>query len=527
MVTQYSQATKDYAGDWAKAKSRVLHKEMLDRTLLKFRKPKDIKVLFFPGVDATEVHEVYDPLGIPRENLLGIERDREVYEHLKGQDLGIQLVRGSLEGYVELEERFDFDDISVDYVGSITRTQELTLRKILGNSSKNHLVLNCVNSITRDHLSRDMYLCGIGASDDIEFHENLGYDDIIKMRAEGGAKKIWDMEDQLENGCDKDLKGLAYSTALSMIYFDPGFTENTFNRALKFTSGSEYLDILKLLEKNVAKEGFKIDSDEPVDSLMRLGVNPSSLIGTIEGIINSNIRCECEDYGIDNNRVVSGLNLAVDVALRDDKFFWEKDIDPYSYVSESGTPMIGNVVFLSYPERVHNVSRRIVNELGYPDRFEIKDLRSMQKLLRKNSSELIRFRTVEEIKIIHDKKLEREFLGNSSKPVLTKQRAIEEFRLGSSVEDVRSRYRNIGNKPLAQWKSHVTMGTYDENSKENEEVVVFEEDSDLERITKEEAIDLLASGIPTDEVHSAYPTSFSVRQLSAFKAHVTMGTYSK
>jgi len=43
-------------------------------------------------------------------------------------------------------------------------------------------------------------------------------------------------------------------------------------------------------------------------------------------------------------------------------------------------------------------------------------------------------------------------------------------------------------------------------------------------ITKEEAIELLASGIPAKEIAEAF-SGFSERQLAAFKAHITMGTY--
>ena len=98
----------------------------------------------------------------------------------------------------------------------------------------------------------------------------------------------------------------------------------------------------------------------------------------------------------------------------------------------------------------------------------------------------------------------------------SKKRAIDEFRAGASVADIRSKYRAIGDKPLAQWKAHVTMGTYAE---------VKELDADVERITKPDAIELLSSGIPPREIYDCYPSSFSVGQLRAFKAHITMGSY--
>jgi len=70
------------------------------------------------------------------------------------------------------------------------------------------------------------------------------------------------------------------------------------------------------------------------------------------------------------------------------------------------------------------------------------------------------------------------------------------------------------------------MGTYDSQPRISEESIQESpEDSNIEKISKEQVIDLLASGIPVDEIASAYPTSFSKGQLRAFKAHITMGTY--
>ena len=65
------------------------------------------------------------------------------------------------------------------------------------------------------------------------------------------------------------------------------------------------------------------------------------------------------------------------------------------------------------------------------------------------------------------------------------------------------------------------MGTY----KPREMAEEAAEDSDLEKMTKEQVIDLLSSGIPPEEIYDVWPTSFSIGQLRAFKAHLTMGTY--
>jgi hypothetical protein len=143
------------------------------------------------------------------------------------------------------------------------------------------------------------------------------------------------------------------------------------------------------------------------------------------------------------------------------------------------------------------------------------------KLLIDYSKAAIKFMNEDELIKVHDNEKNRIFLGNSSKPVLTKKRAVEEFMAGATVEELKEKYRSWSNKPLPQWKAHVTMHTYD--TKANLE---YEEDSNLEKITKEEAIDLLSSGIPVKEIYDAFPTSFSPGQLRAYKARLTIGSYS-
>src|SRR6266540_1768384 len=105
---------KHYSGDWAKAKSRDLVRDMIQNILLTFRKPKDLRVLCFPGIDVAEIFEVYDVLGIPRANILGVERERKIAYELESKKLGIQVVNQTLEDYVKEQKDFHFDIISLD-----------------------------------------------------------------------------------------------------------------------------------------------------------------------------------------------------------------------------------------------------------------------------------------------------------------------------------------------------------------------------------------------------------------------------
>ena len=177
--------------------------------------------------------------------------------------------------------------------------------------------------------------------------------------------------------------------------------------------------------------------------------------------------------------------------------------------------MIGEIDFISHTERYIARARDLVSKLGYPKK-QLTLPESRLDLL-KDFKDILR----EYVKMSEDSNFDEEpvFLGNSSRPVFTKSRAIEDFRNGSSVEDVKAKYRGVNGKPLPAWNAHVTMGTYDEKRDTPVEI------GDVEKISKDEAIDLLKSGVPVSEIHSSYPTSFTPNQLRAFKAWITMGKY--
>ncbi len=103
--------------------------------------------------------------------------------------------------------------------------------------------------------------------------------------------------------------------------------------------------------------------------------------------------------------------------------------------------------------------------------------------------------------------------------------------VGTSIEEIREKYRGGNNLKLPQIKAHVTMGTYGSfNNKDSVEqrMEMLEEkeletdaDQDVEKITKEEMLDLLASGIPPAEIFDSYPTSFSLMQMRGHLANIT------
>lgn len=156
-----TQVEKDYENDWAKAKSRELVREIVATHPMVRYRPEKIKVLFLPGVDAAEIFQVYDRLGIPRTNLVGVERDREVYMELQKQNLGIQLVNSDLETYVANLPRIDFDVLSFDFTGAITLGQRKLISRSIRNNTKDNLIVHVANQVRREGKhSKDNYIKG-------------------------------------------------------------------------------------------------------------------------------------------------------------------------------------------------------------------------------------------------------------------------------------------------------------------------------------------------------------------------------
>ncbi len=83
-----------------KRRVRAEYREFLRETVLRHKKPGEVRVLCLPGWEAVEVFDVYDRLGIPRRNVYGAEWDREAFERLKARNLGINVWHGDVFDYL-------------------------------------------------------------------------------------------------------------------------------------------------------------------------------------------------------------------------------------------------------------------------------------------------------------------------------------------------------------------------------------------------------------------------------------------
>ena len=491
---------KHYDSDWAKSKSRDLVGGTIQDTLLTFRKPQDLRVLCLPGRDAIEIYEIYDPLGIPRENIVGVEMRKDYVKELEAKNLGIQIVPTTLEAYIAGQNSFNFDIVSLDYTGVLNHKQTGLLSKISKLQNRNHFILHCANSVRRDQKSLNHYMSG---------YSSLGASDDLGNSQHSVLSRLGDIFNHVVDGkISSEEKGEAYTVAiLSSLY---GVTKDVLDRLIGYL-GSSYDQTIETLKGGLAQnpeldEGWKIP-ENLASPTVYIGAHPV-IISLIHDQIFNTFRKGFERSGIKNRDQQELLFLALRDAEKG-KFFVHRKTVKYSYISESGCPMIGDVHFLSYPERC----ARVAEDIRRYVRFENNQVSIT------NPSKVLKFAYKyyeEHSKLEIANEGERHFLGSSAKPVLTHARAIEEFKAGATVGEVKTKYRAIGKKPLSQWKSWVTRGKYGEPIKRQDNIVEYEEDSDLEKITEEEAVELLQSGIPPEEIYPAWPTSYTIEQLYSF-----------
>ena len=509
---------KHYTSDFAKEKSREKVRQSIEETILIMKKPKDIRILCFPGSDAREVLEVYDTLKIPRENIVGLERAKDEYEVLKQRDLGIQLLNTSFEEYTLSQKQFNFDIVSLDYTGPFNLEQMIHLREFSSKQLPLFYLLHHANSSRREQTnSKFIYAYG-NLIPEFNLKAKLpNVDELIVKQ-----KKLLDLI--LKKESLKEYKDLGYSMSLRNA-FDL-VDVDIMIESLEFIVGKEITDS--------AIEYFRAYSKIPTreELLCELSINHVLITGfdkisynlLLELHHRNGLRMEAEKETEELQSKFDMDCIRTIIAQKRGNFYFPTSyLQRYSYVSESGTPMIGDIQLLEKNPYKQN-ALKIATALGYPNKFGIRSKEEIKKyynaikayeILRKNKKRS-RFGVSDSVD-----KSPRVFLGNSSKPLLTKKTFIKAIKSGISVEEIKSKFRGWQGKPLSQWQAHISMGTYDKTSLPKGILKPKVKKTSLER---DLVLELLRDGFTSSDIHESYP-HISPGTISAYKAHMTMGTY--
>jgi len=114
-----------------KAKARAELRNFVQTIYPKPKQRRELRVLSLLGHEPHELEQVWDPLGVPRGNILCIESEKEPYEIIKANNWGVRLPEKpiSLEEFVE-HTPLQFDVINIDGTSPYGFEQRNALRTI-------------------------------------------------------------------------------------------------------------------------------------------------------------------------------------------------------------------------------------------------------------------------------------------------------------------------------------------------------------------------------------------------------------
>jgi len=492
--------------------------QIVSEELLPLMRPKVLRAVCLPGIDCQEVFSTCDRLALPRANIVGIERDKAISDVIENRATGIGLFRGSVEDFARSSGSHHFHLLSLDYTGVLKVGDLAALRHLVITNAATKFVIHHATSARQDSVSHDILrVSTIGSGENIDAAPAGASGITARMfaaqfetRAQS-EKRFAEMRS--EPGGLKRLRSDAVTSALVDAIQLPNSPADDLSalQALRVDDLSGLLDA----GAQVFNQRYGLDPRTRPDK-------DGAEYGTLARTVWHHYACSLiEQYyrGLGVPEAGVGLMVAMHRAAHTPRYMrFVTRMSRYSYISESACPMLGDVFVVTQ-------NREAVKAAGYVmDKVTKYGRRGGYALFARDIDEAVRtFIGAFDQSLITDKNIqgcERLFFGSAAKPVLTKELAIASFASGASVDDVKSRYRRWQGKPLAQWKAHSTMGTYEDTNG----AAAAAEDGEL---SKAEAVDLLSAGVPIAEILEAFPGMFSAGQLRALKAHITMGTYKR
>lgn len=435
--------SKSY-NDPVKTISRDKQRDFIARHL-SYKKSRDIRVLCLPGAEqegeeALEVREVYDPLGIPRSNITGLEIDKQIYERLQKASLGIKLVNSSDIKYLEKARREygTWDIISLDYTSFFTPDSQYAISLIANDGLLGkHGILVTNFMAAREHnasqeLLKDLYIA-FNSGSALSISDSLKLED----KARGDFELSNDRSDTVKQSIQNIMAN--GNSALSTQFYS------------KFDNFRKILDELKVLPE-ITHLTEKIIKGRNIDEKLA----QTYFVRTyMKKMYYNSFLASSSDLLIPN--------LYWMMSVRP---YFPKAVESYSYISNTKTPMLFDIGFYDKNERelrqFENFFTLRGNSLNY-NPFELNENRAeMKTQMAIETTQKLHFMFWEAMETT-----DRVFLGSSYVPKskdhrekISKEEAIELLKAGFPPAEIAEVYRGFTKMQLAAFKAHLAMGTY-------------------------------------------------------------------
>lgn len=445
--------------------------------------PLQMKVVCLETLEALEIKMVFDRLGIPRSNIIVIECVKKVAEQIEAQNLGVKIINSWDWQYFLSTTDGPFHVISLDYKGTKSYKIGYSISLIAWRQLLHNPGVLLINNIgARENHRTKKYLTNIatGAAVAEKISSETGNQIIINpnqlmenyneyMDSFSQAQKTWEIKNARDYFTLEVLNTMrkgeeAWHSLKDLCICYPGAED--VNNAYK--------------EKLLKKKKQHNLRDEELIHIEFMDIHFGNMIDYIMKLLN-----------ITSKKDAESLYLCLQSYLKHGYF--AKKLARYKYTSINGTVMELDMYNFKRFDKLFNKIKNI---------FFLREKYNGYHVLKFNSAK---------IQIINSKKFQQ-LLFTIYRQTDNKQII---FPNPNIINQLPKRI-HLGSSSQMEI-SNINEGTRQQDSGSSTSLT-------CNTITKEEVIELLKDGCEPREIVECF-SGFTLRSLSAIKAHLTMGTY--
>jgi hypothetical protein len=422
---------------------------------------QNLSVLCFPGAEATgqeglEIKSIYDPFGIPRANIVGLERDKVKANRLKDANLGIIVENSDDEIYFAQTSK-QFDIVFLDYTGQQTSQNTRALELLVGRHLLKPRSVIITNYSARREAKHIQMKYLYRNNDHLNQSKPL---ELIKLIEDAKAGKVsYNLDDIREGITDEVLRILAMSKGLlefpKVVAYNP-LAKELFEQFRNKILPESRLDlnygrVEKVLE-SVGLESANPYWGEHVDVSPHANYLNSQI--TNQFILHLTNKINAKEFTGPQRTDLAKLAVWLEWRANNGSYFLESN-QRYSYTSNKNSLMLLDIFGINQRPDIYSEGRRLFS-LNV-EKGELKIHNDKQKT-RKYLREVERFNE-KFAKLKEQKKATRIDLGSSyvRPKKLTKKKAYKLLEEGLSPEELSSEYQNFTLSQLRAFKAWITM----------------------------------------------------------------------
>jgi hypothetical protein len=375
-------------------------------------------------------------------NIVCLEKEGPYVSEIKASAPGVDVRYQSFGDFVRTERDLDYQIVSLDFCGPLTWHEIDALNLLLKRQKSRSMVLHVANLVKRDSYSTSIYSTGLSALDFSYTREGPRSMQGQLERRVGDFRSFHAKRESGESQVSE--KRYAFSRMIRAAFGGLGINEDSQKRIedVIFFLSAEYrqevIEMTRTLYHTLGGDPALVDPRKPFTSLP-----PTITTAYLTQIMFKKVCDACVRQILNNSQgnprdvepFSDGFSKALLIGLRDDSFYVDYRRAFYSYISESGAPMTGDVYFLRKPYKLINATQEFLRMIGYPSKYQVKDFRKLCLSLTDFSDKSDRLFNEAPSTNIDEQINGRVFLGSSAKgkkkfSVLTVEERIDALDLG-------------------------------------------------------------------------------------------------